>query len=396
VQSPDLERWERVRVELSKAGLDALVCRLAENVVMLSGCWPVMGRSVVVFPVEGQPVLLAPVSEAPAVEMGWIPDVRTFRAWRIGDDDPEASITKLLGQAFADRHLNGKRVGYEGSFGDVAVIQRVLEAWGGVQTTVPLYSQATGGSEWVDFSPQLAELAGRKTEREIQRVRIANEIADIGLAAFFREAVPGRREVEVSAAVESAVHVQGVGYEGVNNARAEAEVISGRRTSIAWDFPTSSQRMLEDGDLVLIELAVVADGYWSDLTRTAVAGRVSDEQRQLFLAQRDAYQAAFEAMRPGASAKGVDEAARQALEPSGTRELFAHHTGHGIGFRYHEPIPWVHPDSKGELASGMITSLEPGLYGPSFGLRIEDNVLIAANGAVRLCHSPRWPALREE
>ena len=395
MQSPDVERWERVRTALLTAGLEALVCRLPENVVMLSGCWPVMGRSVVVFPLEGQPVLIAPVSEGPAIEQGWISDVRTFRAWRVGDEDPEASIAKLLGQTFADLGLKGKRIGYEGSCGDVAVVQRVLEAWAGSQTAVTLYAEAVGGAEWIDFTPHLIALSGQKTGRETARVRIANEIADFGLATFFREVAPGKREIDISAAVESAVHVLGVGYKGVNNARAEAEVISGTRTSTSWNFPTSSTRTIQDGDLVVIELAVVADGYWSDLTRTAVAGQANDEQRDLFVAQREAYLAVFEAMKPGAAVLEVDETARRTLGRHGFRELFAHHTGHGIGFRYHEPIPWLHPDSSGELKPGMITSLEPGLYGANFGVRVEDNIVITPAGAERLCQSPRWPELGE-
>ena len=83
MQQPDIERWDRVRAALVADNLAALVCRLPENVVMLSGHWPVMGRSVVVFPAEGEPLLLSPVSETRAVELGWIPDVRTFRAWRM-------------------------------------------------------------------------------------------------------------------------------------------------------------------------------------------------------------------------------------------------------------------------------------------------------------------------
>ncbi len=393
MQSPDLERWERVRARLAQEKLAALVCRLPENVVMLGGYWPVMGRSVVVFPADGEPVLLSPVSEAAAVERGWISDVRTFRAWRVGDDDPEASIARLLEQALVDRGVRGKRIGYEGTFGDVAAIQRVLEAWAGVHSTIGSYATAAGSGEWVDFGPQLVELSGEKTEREVARVRIANEVADFGLATFLAEAVPGRRETEIAAAVESTIRVRGVGYKGVGSARAEAEVISGPRTADAWDFPTPSERVVEEGDLVLVELAVVADGYWADLTRTAVAGRPSDEQLRLFTAQRAAYQAAFECMKPGTPAVEVDAAAREALEQFGLRGLFAHHTGHGIGFRYHEPIPFVHPDSTGILRTGMITSLEPGLYGPTFGLRVEDNVVITTAGAERLCHSPRWPQL---
>ncbi len=393
MQSPDLERWERVRARLVADNLAGLVCRLPENVVMLGGSWPVMGRSTVVFPAEGEPILLAPVSEAAAVDRGWIADVRTFRAWRVGDDDPEASLARLLRQAFLDRSLDGRRVAYEGSFGDVAILQRALESWAGVSSTIELYRTSGIAAEWVDYGAQLVELAGRKTEREVARVRIANEVADFGLAAFLKEAMPGRRETEIAAAVESAIRIQGVGYKGVGNARGEAEVISGPRTGESWDFPTSSDRVVEEGDLVVIELAAVADGYWSDLTRTVVAGVANDEQRRLFLAQQAAYEAAFAAMRPGVAAAEADAAARGALEPFGLRDRFAHHTGHGIGFRYHEPIPFVHPVSSGILDAGMITSVEPGLYGPGFGVRIEDNVVITAGGAECLCRTPRWPLL---
>jgi len=237
------------------------------------------------------------------------------------------------------------------------------------------------------------ELSGEKTDREIARVRLANEVADFGLAAFFREAAPGKRESEIAAAVESAILTQGIGYKGVAHARGEAEVISGLRTASAWDFPTTTHRVVEKGDLVLIEFAVVADGYWSDLTRTVVAGTFNDEQRRLAEAQRAAYQAALQAMKPGVPAAEPDAAARRALDKYGMRDLFAHHTGHGIGFRYHEAIPSVHPDSTGVLQAGMITSLEPGLYGETFGYRVEDNVLITSAGAEPLCHSPRWPGL---
>jgi Xaa-Pro dipeptidase len=393
VQSPDFDRWNRVRETLVSSNLDALVCRLPENVVMLSGYWPVMGRSVVIFPSQGEPVLLAPASEAAAVEMGWIPEVRTFHAWRVGNEDPEVSLTALLRRTLADRALQGKRIGYEGSFGDIAAIQRVLEAWGGVHTTLPAWAGAADSAEWVDFGPQMVNLSGQKTAREVGRIRTANEVAAFGLEAFLREAVPGRRETEVAAAVESAIHVSGVGYNGINNARGEAEVISGARTAEAWDFPTSSGRVVADGDLVVIELAVVADGYWADLTRTVVAGRASDTQRRLFAAQRAAYQAGLDAMRPGVAAAEADAAARRALDEYGLRELFVHHTGHGVGFRYHEPIPFVHPESTQTLREGMITSLEPGIYGADFGLRVEDNVVITLSGAEPLCRAPRWPVL---
>jgi Xaa-Pro dipeptidase len=392
---PDLERWERVQEKLAENNLAALVCRLTENVLMLSGYWPILGRSVVVFFVDNDPILLAPVSESEEVENGWISDIRTFRAWRIGDDDPEVSLTRLLDQVFTERGIRGKRIGYEGSFGDVAAPQRFLEPWAGIHSVLPSWINASGGGEWVDFGPQLVELTGVKTDREIERIRLANEVADFGLEAFFREVIPGKRESEIAAAVESAVLIKGIGYKGITHARGEAEVISGLRTGSAWDFPTTTDRVIENGEFVLIEFAVVADGYWSDLTRTVVAGSMNDEQRRLATAQRAAYQAALRAMKPGVPEAEPDAAARKALDEYGMRDLFAHHTGHGIGFRYHEAIPSVHPDSIGFLQAGMVTSLEPGLYGETFGYRVEDIVLITSTGAEPLCKSSRWPELED-
>ena len=93
-------------------------------------------------------------------------------------------------------------------------------------------------------------------------------------------------------------------------------------------------------------------------------------------------------MKPGVPDSEPDAAARKALDAFGMRDLFVHHTGHGIGFRYHEAIPSVHPDSKGILQAGMITSLEPGLYGETFGYRVEDNVLITPGGGEALLPQP--------
>ena len=324
MQAPDVERWERVQSRLAEKKISALVCRLTENVVMLSGYWPILGRSVVIFPAEGKPVLLAPVSETGEAERGWISDVRTFRLYRIGD-----MIRRQASQSCSARSLPSAACSGSASVmkGLTATLlpPRGSSNPGLASTLCCRPGQAGGNGEWVDFGPQLVDLSGIKTEREIARVRLANEVADFGLAAFFRETVPGRKESEIAAAVESAILTQGIGYKGVAHARGEAEVISGPRTGSAWDFPTTTDRVVEEGDLVLIEFAVVADGYWSDLTRTVVAGTMNDEQRRLAEAQRAAYQAALQAMKPGVPDAEPDAAARKALDYRNARPLCSSH-----------------------------------------------------------------------
>ncbi|HEU4798836.1 MAG TPA: M24 family metallopeptidase, partial [bacterium] len=135
-------------------------------------------------------------------------------------------------------------------------------------------------------------------------------------------------------------------------------------------------------DLVMLELSTVADGYFSDLTRMATVGRPSSRQQELLDAVRRAQRSAIEAIRPGVTGDAVDRAARGILEGAGLGDAFIHITGHGLGFRYHEPMPLLYPGSKDVLEAGMVTSVEPGVYNEKFGgVRIEDDVAVRSDGA---------------
>jgi Xaa-Pro aminopeptidase len=141
----------------------------------------------------------------------------------------------------------------------------------------------------------------------------------------------------------------------------------------------------------MIELATIVDGYWSDLTYMAVAGQPNQRQKELHNHLLEAQQAAAQQMRPGASFSDPDTAARQVLEKAGLGEYFVHITGHGVGLRYHEFIPFLMPGASGTLEKGMVSSVEPGIYIPGFGgLRIEDNVAVGEDGPIFLS-TPRKP-----
>jgi Xaa-Pro dipeptidase len=144
----------------------------------------------------------------------------------------------------------------------------------------------------------------------------------------------------------------------------------------------STRRRLESGDVALLELGVVADGYWADRTRVRVAGVPTDEQGKVFETVRRAQAAAAAAIRPGISGAEVDEAARSIIRDAGYGGFFPHITGHGLGFAYHEARPKLAPGETALLEEGMITSVEPGVYfEPCGGFRIEDDVLVTANGS---------------
>jgi len=378
----DTERLDQVRRALQARELDALVCRLPENILLLSGYWPMNGFAMLVLPVVGEPVLIAPVAEVELAQEGWVEDVRTFPWGLVDSGDPFESIARILGQIARAQGLAGCRVGYEGSFEFIAAPYVAAEP--GVVSGVTLgILQKAFGDGLVDATDLLHKLRARKTPDEIQRLRLAHEIARYALEAFRANVVPGRSEIEIVAAVEAAVLIGGTGHKGVKVARAWASVMSGPRAALAYKpHLLSTQHRLASGDMALLELAVVADGWWADLTRTRVAGVARPEDLDRWSAVVEAQQLAMAAIRPGIPANQVDKAARDLLEGRGLGTYFIHHTGHGIGLRYHEPEPFLHPAVTTPLEVGMVTTVEPGIYIEGWGgMRCEDNVLVTPAGA---------------
>ena len=377
----DFERLQRMRTALEKNNLDALVCRLPENIVMLTGYWPMNGFAFLVFPVSGNPILIAPVPEQELADEGWVEEIRTFKWGLVDSGDPYTKIPGLLTQAASDLGLIGKRIGYEGSFEFIAAPYVGAEPGSFSQVTMGMFQQAFGDN-LVDATGLIHKIRLHKTPLEAEKLRLANRIASFGLKAFFENVVPGKTEIEVVSTVESAIMQGGTGLNNVKVVRAWASVMSGPRAVTAYKpHLLSTQRKLEFGDMALLELVTVADGWWSDLTRTRVAGRAKDEDLERWNAVIDAQRAAFDVIRPGVPSREVDRAARDLIEKRGLGKYFVHHTGHGLGLRYHEPEPFLHPDVEAALESGMVSSVEPGIYIEGWGgMRCEDDILVTENG----------------
>jgi Xaa-Pro aminopeptidase len=136
---------------------------------------------------------------------------------------------------------------------------------------------------------------------------------------------------------------------------------------------------------VVLDFGGLKDGYGSDTTRTVHVGPdVDDEVRRVHAVVREAQQAAFDVVRPGAACQDVDRAARQVITDAGYGEYFIHRTGHGIGVTTHEP-PYMVEGEDQPLVPGMCFSIEPGIYLPGrFGVRIEDIVAVSETGGRRL------------
>jgi Xaa-Pro aminopeptidase len=189
----------------------------------------------------------------------------------------------------------------------------------------------------------------------------------------------GRSEREVALAIDTAVR-----RAGFERAAFDTIVASGPHAALPHARP--GERMLSEGDLVLLDFGGVYDSYCVDLTRTVSMGRPSERAQQVHAAVLEARNRAIEAAGPGVSRFAVDAAARGALAGAGMGDAFSHGTGHGLGIDVHE-LPRVSQrgpdvDTRDEwLATGMVFTIEPGAYFPGWGgVRIEDDVVVTASG----------------
>jgi Xaa-Pro dipeptidase len=380
-----VNRIEQIQHALGDAGADAVVLRLAENVVLATGYWPqIGGLGIVVVPREGEASLLVPEYEEPEVRSRWAGDVGLFPAVRLDGEPTGAAVERLLRELAREHGLEGKPIGFEGSFDSVAPPRLDGEPNAIAGGTQGLLRSTFATDRLVDVTPQLESIRLVKTPEELDRLRVTNEIARLGLDAFKEHAVAGRTEAEVAAAVESAIVSGGHGYDGTRTVRAYATVWSGPETATGWQYFLHRARKIEPDDVVMLELGTCADGYWSDHTRTVIAGRATDRQREAFTAMRAAADASFTAATPGATGHDVDAASRAVVAAHGF-EQFPHHTGHGTGFRYHESRPQLVPGSDHVLEAGMVIATEPGIYEEGLGgFRWEDDAAVKPDGARRL------------
>jgi Xaa-Pro aminopeptidase len=159
----------------------------------------------------------------------------------------------------------------------------------------------------------------------------------------------------------------------------------------------TSDRALEEGDVVVLDVGASTAGYSSDITRTYWLGEPPADAKRVYEVVNAARAAGIAAVRAGAAPEDVDRAARGVIEAAGYGRHFTHRTGHGVGLDVHE-TPYLVAGNRAPLESGMVHSVEPGIYLEGrFGVRLEDLVVVEHSGARRLNRAPfdpRPPRLR--
>ncbi|MGH9239655.1 MAG: M24 family metallopeptidase, partial [Vicinamibacterales bacterium] len=237
----------------------------------------------------------------------------------------------------------------------------------------------------------------RPTERVVEQARVIKDDAEMAILreaarrltpvarAAFDMVRPGTIERAVAARIESAIRE--AGFE-----RPAFDTIVASGPNAALPHYRAGDRVLERGDVVVLDFGGVLDGYCSDLTRTVAVAPPSAEAHRVHQAVREAQQAAIDAVRPGIATTDVDRAARRVLDAHGLGEAFGHGTGHGLGLDVHEEPRVTRPRADVApvpLEPGMVFTIEPGAYLPGWGgVRIEDDVLVTARGCEVLTSVP--------
>lgn len=381
----DQEKWTRVRQMLAERDLDAVVVRAPDNILYLTNYWTMKGYDIAIFPREGEPTLLVIEPQyQEAQRTAWNKDVGYFRFYHPQDPRPPMSRSlDLCLEVLRERKLTG-RVGVELSqlaqicdrmVGEPSLYtQNYFDAFRGVAKQV------------VDATPLLAETRSIKTKQEIERMRLANELAAAGMEYARCEMKPGMKESEVAAMIEGHIHAIGVGYKGkVEMARAFTLVWSGKGIAT---FTATSHRPIQKNEPTLVEIWVCADGYWTDLTKNLCPDELTPEYNQLLEQLLKIFREASDYAREGSSLAELDRMIRRGIEAAGYPGQPSHPVAHGVGARAHEP-PFAHQAAPGTMRKGMVLAIEPGIYWPGGGgLRLEDNFWITGNGNEKLCSYP--------
>ncbi len=346
-----MNRLEQVRDALKGAGVDALWVSHPANVRTLTGFTS---------PADGKVLVTADAAT-----------LYTDARYTVQAQQESAVAQYIARPPETYRHaaaaVAGGRVGFEADHLTVAGLEELRTHW--------------PEAELVPLSGVVQGLRQIKSGEELEAIRAAQALADRVFAEVRPMIRAGVRELDVALEIEARLRQAGA------TAAFDVIVASGPRG--AMPHGVASERVIEDGELVTVDMGARLNGYNSDMTRTVAVGEPSGEMRRVYRAVLEAEQAAVAAVKPGMRAAELDAIARDILTGHGLGEAFAHSLGHGVGLEVHEG-PGLRATSEDVLEAGMVITIEPGAYLPDVGgVRIEDLLLVTQDGHEVLSHAPK-------
>jgi Xaa-Pro aminopeptidase len=338
-----------VRQVLEEKELDAILITRPENQRYLSGF------------TGGEGALL--ISEQDALILT---DFRYFE--QVAEEAPGFELVKVEGPAALTlkntlKRLAIKLLGFESTHVSHALYQE--------------WRKATRGTKWVATKDVAETIRMIKDDGELASIRRAVAIADDAVEHIRQFAQPGMTEKELAWEIELYMRTQGA--EGI-----AFDLIVGSGPNGAKPHAVVSERMIVEGEPIVMDIGAKVEGYCSDLTRTICLGEADEKLRHVHEVVLQAQLAAEEQAKPGMTGKELDAIAREVIEEAGFAEHFGHGLGHGVGLAVHE-MPRVNVRGTTPLEPGMVFTVEPGIYLPGWGgVRIEDLVCMTDQGATVL------------
>ena len=356
VASTYRDRLRRAAAEASERGVDALLITPSPDYAYLLGyAAPAMERlTCLVVPAAGDPALLLPRLEEPLArhELGEMADEVGLVPWD-ETDDPIRLVQTIVAGA--------RRVAVQD------------QMWARFALRL---RAALDPTELVEAGPTMSALRRVKSPDEVGKLRAAGSAADAAMSRIVGERLSGRTEADVSR------HIRELLLEAGHDTAGFAIVASGPNS--ASPHHVAGERVIEQGDALVLDIGGTRDGYCSDTSRTAFVGDPDPEFAALHAVLREAQAAACEAVVPGVPCSDIDAVARGIIDEAGYGEAFIHRTGHGIGMEPHEE-PYIVASNPEPLQEGHAFSVEPGIYLRNrWGARIEDIVVCSDAGGERL------------
>lgn len=266
----------------------------------------------------------------------------------------------VLDIAAAIARLGLRRIGYEPP-------RMTCDWYASLNGRLPLKAALKPVAGWIE------ELRMVKSETEAELIRRSVATNSRAFEQTLSRVRAGMKEQDLAAELEYRMRRL-----GAEKPAFETIVAGGPRSALPHAQPTAAP--LQPGNLVVVDMGALQDGYCSDMTRMLFLGAPSTKVKRTYQAVLEAQQAAVAAVRPGISTVHVDRQARKVLKAAGLEQAFVHSTGHGLGLEIHEP-PRIGKRDKGRLETGMAITIEPGVYLEGFGgIRIEDTVLVTSGG----------------